>query len=69
MQNNGGLKYMRFKRQYYIFEPPLESRPQTCRTWSYIIILLGMVPQKTREGYNFFLILAVKECNNYDKTY
>ena len=25
--------------------------------------------KKTREGYNFFLILAVKECNNYDKTY
>ena len=23
---------------------------------------------KTR-GYNLFLILAVKECNNYDKTY
>ena len=36
---------------------------------SYIIILLRMLPQKTREGYNFFLILAVKECNNYDKTY
>ena len=26
-----------------------------------------MLPQKTREDYNFFLILAVKECNNYDK--
>ena len=24
---------------------------------------------KTREGSIFFLILAVKECNNYDKTY
>ena len=45
---------MWFKRQYYIFEPPLESGPQTCRTWSYIIIFLGMLPQKTREGYNFF---------------
>ena len=28
-----------------------------------------MLPQKTREGYNFFSIVAGKECNNYDKTY
>ena len=50
------------KRQNHIFEPPLVSGPQTCRTWSYIIILLRM-PQKTRKGYIFFSIPAVKECN------
>ena len=36
------------------------------KLYSYII---RNAATKTREGYSFFLILAVKKCNNYDKTY